>query len=95
MIPESRMDAVIVINKGSITVKEFRNLKKNDNVVIGRTENGEEGIYVHTTGFDISDNRIYDKFAFRTRGTRETPFSRSYDELYKLLKYEKNNGLIL
>jgi hypothetical protein len=95
LVPDSRMDAVIVINGKDIAVKEFRKLKKNDNVVIGRTENGEDGIYVHTAGFEISDNRIYDKFAFRTRGTRETPFSRSYDDLYELLKYERENGFIV
>lgn len=95
LVPDSRMDAVIVVKEDKIEVKEFRNLKKDDPVVIGRTENGEEGIYVHTTGFDISDNRSYDKFAFRTRGTRETPFSRSYDDLYELLKYERDNGFIV
>ncbi len=35
-----------------------------------------------------------DKFSFRTRGTRETPFSRSYDELYKVLRHDREHGNI-
>ncbi len=35
-----------------------------------------------------------DKFAFRTRGTRETPFSRSYDDLYNVLRHDREHGYI-
>lgn len=92
---DSRMDCVLVLkDDGSIATVEGRNLKVGDKVVIGRTENGEEGIYVHTEGFVDEAEASEDKFAFRTRGTRESPFSRSYDALYDLLNHEKKHGHI-
>lgn len=89
---ESRMDCVAVVREdGSIAVKEFRNLKKGDRVVVGRTEDGSEGIYVHTNGFE--DARTGgDAFAFRTGRSRETAYSRDYDRLYQLLQHEKEHG---
>ena len=91
---ESRMDAVLVLYGGDLDVVEPRRVKQGDLVVTGRSENGEEGIYVHTTGFS-SPGTIGDKFAFRTRGTRETPFSRSYDELYAVLRNDREQGYIV
>lgn len=94
LAPESRMDAVLVLRHGTLDVLEPRNVKKGDMVAMGRTENGEEGIYVYTRGFDPPAAKRADKFAFRTRGTRETPFSRSYDELYKILQHDRDHGYI-
>ena len=48
---ESRMDCVPVYRDGEIHVVEFRLLRKGNLVVTGRTENAEEGIYVHPHGF--------------------------------------------
>src|SRR5690606_22902340 len=75
-------------------VVEPRRLKKGQPVAVGRSDDGEDGIFVHTSGFFTKDAGS-DKFAFRTRGTRETPFSRSYDELYDLLRYERDHGTII
>ena len=75
LAPESRMDAVIVVDGDTVEVVEPRRLRKGDMVVIGRTENGEEGIFVHPEGF-VPNEKSKDKFIFRSRGTRETPFSR-------------------
>ena len=91
---ESRMDAVIILNGRTLEVVEPRLVKNGDQVVLGRSENGEEGIYVHTTGFEEPGEGA-GKFAFRTRGTRETPFSRSYDELYNILRHDRHNGYIV
>lgn len=92
---ESRMDTVCVANdepgKESVRIVEFRNLKKGDKVVIGRTEDGSEGIYVHTTGFETVEEQS-DTFAFRSGRSRETAFSIDYDKLYDILKYEKEHG---
>jgi lysine-ketoglutarate reductase/saccharopine dehydrogenase-like protein (TIGR00300 family) len=95
LIEESRMDTVIKLIEEKANVVEFRRIKKGDPIIVGRTENGEEGIYVHTTGFESYGTHSYDKFSFRTRGTRETPFSYSYDELYKILEYDRKNGFIV
>lgn len=94
LAPESRMDAVLVVDGAQIQVVEPRRLKKDDLVVVGRTENGEEGIFVHPDGFMQPEER-QDKFTFRSRGTRETPFSRSYDDLYNILRHDRDNGHII
>jgi hypothetical protein len=61
---------------------------------LGRGENGEDGIFVHTEAF-AEGPPVTEKFAFRTRTSRETSFSIDYDELYELLSYERENGFIL
>lgn len=96
LLPEnSRMDCVVVLEgRDRLSVKEFRNLQKGDRVALGRRENGEEGIFVHTGGFGFPDN-YSEKFAFRKRITRETSFSIDYDELYELLEYDRQEGFIL
>lgn len=91
---ESRMDAVLVLQGEHLDVVEPRRVKKGDQVATGRSENGEEGIYVHTTGF-FPPGATGNKFAFHTRGTRETPFSRSYDELYRILRHDREHGYIV
>lgn len=94
LAPESRMDAVIVADEDRLQVVEPRNLKQGDLVVIGRAENGEQGIFVHADGF-MKPEESNDKFTFRSRGTRETPFSRSYDDLYRILRYDRDHGHIV
>src|SRR3974390_2243063 len=87
---ESRMDAVMVLRDRAVEVVEPRLVKQGDPVVIGRSDDGEEGIYVHYAGFPLPA-AADGKFAFRTRGTRETPFSRSYDELYAVLRHDRDH----
>ncbi|MBE0585591.1 MAG: hypothetical protein IH612_17765, partial [Desulfofustis sp.] len=91
---QSRMDAVLVVTGGTVEVTEPRRLKKGELVVVGRTENGEEGIFVHPDGFSRQSTSS-DKFIFRSRGTRETPFSRSYDALYRILRHDREHGSIV
>ncbi|WP_020675322.1 hypothetical protein [Geopsychrobacter electrodiphilus] len=95
LAPESRMDSVLVLKGDELDVIEARRVKKGDQVVVGRTENGEEGIFVHIDGFIPLSDVAADKFSFRTRGTRETPFSRSYDDLYKVLRHDREHGHIV
>lgn len=91
---ESRMDCVAVLEDGRIAVREFRLLKAGDLVAVGRTEDGSEGIYVHPYGFD-EQHRQEDVFAFRQSRSRETAFSKDYDELYDLLRYEREHGKVV
>ena len=91
---EGRMDGVFVLRDNSLEVVEPRLVKKGDPVVIGRSENGEEGIYLHSSGFVPPEGEA-DRFSFRTRGTRESPFSRSYDTLYEILKNDREHGFIV
>ncbi len=91
---ESRMDCVPVYENGKIHVREFRVLKQGDLIVTGRTENCEDGIYVHANGFN-EQKAQGDVFAFRQNRSRETAFSRDYDEIYELLKHERDHGKIV
>lgn len=91
---ESRMDCVAVYENGRISVKEFRTLKKGDLIVVGRTENCEEGIFVYPDGFN-EKRAEKDVFAFRQGRSRETAFSKDYDELYELLRHDRDNGKIV
>jgi hypothetical protein len=93
--PQSRMDSVLVLRDDEVEVIEPRRVRQGDPVVIGRTENGEEGIYLHVTGFQQIIESAPDKFSFRNRGSRETPFSRSYDQLYKVLRHDRDHGYIV
>lgn len=91
---ESRMDCIAVLENGKIAVREFRLLKQGDLVAVGRTEQAEEGIYVHANGF--REQKVeQDVFAFRQGRSRETAFSKDYDELYEILRHEKEHGKIV
>ena len=93
---ESRMDSSVVLcYDGSLKVVENRNLEIGDKVIIGRTENAEEGIYLHSTGFEDPEAGNGDQFVFRQGRSRETSYARDYDRLFELLKYEKEHGNIL
>ncbi len=95
LVPESRMDCAFVLRGDSVEVVELRRLKKGDAVVLGRSENGEEGVFVHTEGFEWNRHKVPDKFSFRIKGTRENSFSRSYDALYELLRHDREHGYIV
>ena len=88
---ESRMDCVAVVRGRDVAVVEFRNLQKGDAVVLGRSEDGSEGICVHAAGF-AGEQALREAFVFRTGRTRETSYSRDYDTLYDLLRHEKDHG---
>ncbi len=68
---ESRMDCVAVWTGEKVRITEFRHLKKGDLVFIGRTEDGSEGIYMHTRGFASPSSAGRDAFAFRQGHSRE------------------------
>ena len=93
---ESRMDSSVVIGEdGELKVVENRNLEIGDKVILGRSENAEEGICLHATGFEDPEEEEGDQFVFRQGRSRETSFARDYDRLFELLKYEKEHGNIL
>ena len=91
---ESRMDCVAVWENGRIAVKEFRLLKKGELVLVGRTENGEDGVYLHANGFR-EEAAQKDVFAFRGNRSRETAYSQDYNELYDVLRHEREHGKIV
>ena len=93
---ESRMDSSVVIRPDqTLAVVENRNLKAGDHVVLGRTENAEDGIYMHCHGFEEPGEALDDQFVFRQGRSRETSYAKDYDRLIELLRYEKDHGNIL
>ena len=94
---DTRMDAVAVWDGEDIHVVEFRNIKENDLVVTGRTEDCSEGIYVHANCFESDEASSAENiFAFRRSRNRETSFTYDYEKLVNLLKHEKeNNGYVV
>ena len=91
---ESRMDCVPVYADGHIHVREFRHLRAGDLVACGRTEDGSEGVLVYENGFNEHE-RLQQKFAFRQGRSRETAYSKEYDDLFELLNYEREHGYIV
>lgn len=93
---ESRMDASVVVRaNGRLDVVENRNLRKGDQIILGRSEQCEEGIYVHCDGFEPESEKAEDKFVFRQGRSRETSYARDYDRLMQLLRHEKEHGNIV
>ena len=93
---ESRMDSSVVLRgSGRLDVVENRNLRQGDPVILGRTERGEEGIYLHSRGFWPEEAATEDQFVFRQGRSRETSYGRDYDRLIELLRYEREYGFIL
>ena len=94
---ESRMDCSVVLRpEGRLDVVENRNLKKGDLVILGRTERAEEGIFLHSTGFENPETAaLEDRFVFRQGRSRETSYARDYDRLIELLRHEREFGHVV
>ncbi|MFA9396792.1 MAG: hypothetical protein ACERKV_00805 [Clostridiaceae bacterium] len=84
-IQSSRDSVAVVKDNDTVEIVEFRNLKVSDKVILGRSNDGSEGIYKYSNGFNNT-------FKIRSKRSVESSFSRDYKELYELLKYEKNNN---
>ena len=101
---DSRMDCVPVYEDGRIFVREFRHIRAGDAVVLRSDRDGRAGHLRPRDGFDPAPDgdgelagagRHADNFAFRLGRSRETAFSREYDELYELLRYERDHGYVV
>ena len=103
----SRMDSCVVYRESlrgmiceagyalnGIEVVEPRNLHVGDLVVLGRSEDASEGIFVHADGFHVPGEEYdaHDAFVFRQGRSRETAYARDYDRLFELLRHEREHG---
>lgn len=98
MIGQSRMDCSVVICDGKPYAVEMRNIRDGDDVVVGRTDDGSGGVYVHANAFDFhtGDADAEDgAFSFRTGRSRETSYSRDYDMMYEILRHDREHGHIV
>lgn len=84
----SSLNCVAIYTNKAVVVKEIRDVKAGDRVVMGRKIDGSEGIYIYTEGFKPEVIKNGGDFV-------EASNSSNYRLMYDLLKYEKeNNGYI-
>lgn len=80
----SSLNCVAVVKGDDVVVTEIRDVKKGDQIVMGRTTDGSEGILVHSQGFH--------KEVFKAGGDFvEASNTSNYKLIYDLLKHEKEN----
>jgi len=85
-----RMDCVIVRQGDGLAVSEPRRLKQGAEIVMGESEDGSQGVYVHTAGF-LSGAHSGNEFRFMsTEVSRERPVN--YEELAARIGEEKRRG---
>ncbi len=87
----ARMDGGVVRRPdGTLEVVEGRYVRRGEPVVVGGTEDGTEGIFVHATAF-LGRPEEGETFAFmRTEVSREKPVD--YHEMARLLRRERDGG---
>ena len=95
MLRQSRMDCCVVIKNGEPVVTEPRRVQNGDDVVVGRKDDGTTGVFVHANCFLRTEENASGAFAFRTGQSRETSFSREYDQLYEILRHDRDHGYIV
>ena len=96
LITAARMDCAVVINAGVPVATEARRIQKGDAVVIGRQEDLSGGVYTDLNAFQASGGAGGTQgFAFRMGKSRETSYSRDYDELYQILRHDREHGSIV
>ena len=85
-----RMDCVIVRRGDALEIVEPRRLKAGDQIVMGESEDGSEGVFVHTAGF-LAGAHSANEFRFMsTEVSRERPVN--YEELAARIGEEKQRG---
>lgn len=96
LIDAPRMDCVVVIADGKPRATEARRIRKSDAVVVGRKEDLSNGVFIHDDAFtEKSTKGDAQSFAFRTGKTRESSYSRDYDQLYEVLRHDRDHGHIV
>ena len=87
---EPRMDSVLVLDKdGFVWIREGRRVRKGDPVAVGHSEDGSQGIYVHSSAFlgEPTDG----EFKFMTSEvSRERPID--YALMARILIEERTRG---
>jgi len=96
LIHAARMDCAVVIADGCPVATEARRVRKDDSIVVGREEDLSNGVFTDYLAFQDANGRGgAQSFAFRTGKSRETSFSRDYDEMYEILRHDREHGTIV
>ncbi len=86
-----RMDSAIVKQAdGSLEVVEGRYVLAGSPVVVGYSEDGREGVFVHATGFFEDEGQATEFQFMRSEVSREKPVD--YAQMAELLKAERDRG---
>ena len=96
LINAPRMDCAVVVRNGMPYATEARRVLKGDEIVVGRTEDLSNGVFINYDAFQESDSESKaQSFAFRTGKSRESSYSRDYDQLYEILRHDREHGSIV
>ncbi len=96
LIDAARMDCAVVIRNGFPVATEARRVRTGDRVVVGREEDLSNGVYTDFMAFQGGGGQGGAQgFAFRMNKSRETSYSRDYDELYEILRHDREHGSIV
>lgn len=88
---EPRMDGCLMRDdQGIWWVREGRRLRRGDQVVVGRAEDGSEGVLVHAHGFELAGSVGGDFHFMSSQVSREKPID--YGELAQMLVAERRRG---
>ena len=88
---EPRMDGALVRDaSGTWWVREGRRVKAGDEVVVGRAEDGSDGVLVHSRGFQVDDGAHGDFHFMSSQVSREKPID--YKQIARMLVEEKRRG---
>lgn len=86
-----RMDAAIVQDpEGSLLVLEARHVTAGQPVVVGFTEDGTQGVFVHATGFSAGPGSPDDLRFVRSDVGRDAPVD--YARLARLIRAQRDRG---
>ena len=88
---EPRMDGcIIAAESGGWLVREGRRVRRGDRVVIGRAEDGSEGVLVHAHGFQPAAGAAGDFHFMSSQVSREKPID--YAQIARMLVDERARG---
>lgn len=85
ILPEyNSLNSVAVVDGDQVIIKEMRDVKAGDELVLGQKRDGSEGIFLHREGFP---EEVYTEPGKAV----ETSFSEDYDFLFELMQYERDH----
>ncbi len=88
------MDCVPVYKNGKSLCDRTSSFEKGDLVVVGRTEDCQDGIYVHANGFGSIDKK-QEVFAFRQNRSEKQPFQETMMNFMNFYIMKKEHGYVV